>query len=98
MRILHTSDWHIGFVAGGIPLLPAQHQAFSEIAALVEEHQVDVVVISGDVFDKPDPTEAELTVCFEAFAESGKRALSSRSSPETTIRLRGWGLPVFHRT
>ncbi|WP_280420860.1 metallophosphoesterase family protein [Nocardia carnea] len=69
MRILHTSDWHIGFVAAGIPLLPAQEAAFSEIAALVEEHGVDVVVVSGDVFDKMDPTEAELGVCFEAFAE-----------------------------
>lgn len=70
MRILHTSDWHIGFRMRGVPLPAAQEQVLvEEIPALVAECEVDVVVVAGDVYDSQDPSEAEIEVCQAAFTE-----------------------------
>ncbi|MGY1984302.1 metallophosphoesterase family protein [Nocardia gipuzkoensis] len=68
MRILHTSDWHLGFQMQRVPLLPAQESVLVEdIADLVEDCEVDVVVVAGDVYDKADPSELEISVCQKAF-------------------------------
>ncbi len=55
MRILHTSDWHLGQHFMG-KSRQAEHQAL--IAWLLEqvaEHQVDAVLIAGDIFDTGTP-------------------------------------------
>ena len=51
MRILHTSDWHIGRTFHGVDLLADQERVLSAIADLVAEQRVDVVVVPGDVYD-----------------------------------------------
>lgn len=55
MRILHTSDWHLGRTFHGCDLLADQERVLSHLAVLVDEHGVDVVVVSGDVFDRALP-------------------------------------------
>lgn len=55
MRILHTSDWHIGRTFHGVDLLSDQAQALAALAALVAERHVDVVVVAGDVYDRSIP-------------------------------------------
>lgn len=91
MRILHTSDWHIGFVsADGIPLLPAQETVLSRIARLVDDYDVDVVVLSGDVYDKADPSEAEITLCHTAFqdiTDSGAQLVVIPGNHDSAVRL-----------
>ena len=55
MRILHTSDWHLGQHFMG-KTRQAEHQAFC--AWLIEQvrtHQVDAVLIAGDIFDTGAP-------------------------------------------
>jgi len=55
MRILHTSDWHLGRTFHGCDLLADQEFVLSHLAVLVAEHAIDVVVVSGDVFDRALP-------------------------------------------
>jgi len=55
MRILHTSDWHLGRTFHGCDLLADQERVLGELAVLVTEHDVDVVAVSGDVFDRALP-------------------------------------------
>lgn len=55
MRILHTSDWHLGQHFHGKSRL-AEHQAFgSWLVEKVVEHRVDLVIVAGDIFDTAAP-------------------------------------------
>ncbi|KRW62553.1 exonuclease subunit SbcD [Pseudomonas sp. TTU2014-080ASC] len=55
MRILHTSDWHLGQHFMG-KTRQAEHQAFCAwLIEQVREHQVDALLIAGDIFDTGAP-------------------------------------------
>jgi exonuclease SbcD len=55
MRILHTSDWHLGQHFMG-KSRQAEHQALIDwLLVQVEEHEVDAVLIAGDIFDTGSP-------------------------------------------
>jgi exonuclease SbcD len=56
MRLLHTSDWHIGRTLHGTDLLAEQEAVLSGLAAVVTAEEVDVVVIAGDVYDRAVPS------------------------------------------
>jgi exonuclease SbcD len=56
MRILHTSDWHIGRTFHGYAMLDATRNVLAEIPKLVLEHKVDVVIAAGDIFDTANPS------------------------------------------
>ena len=56
MRLLHTSDWHIGRTLHGTDLLAEQEAVLSGLAAVVAAEQVDVVVVAGDVYDRAVPS------------------------------------------
>ncbi len=52
MRILHTSDWHLGRSFGPVSLA-AEQQAFIDwLVAQTIEQRIDLVVVAGDVFDR----------------------------------------------
>lgn len=56
MRILHTSDWHLGGTLEGVSR-EGDHAAFlSWLAETIEREQIDVLVIAGDVFDQAHPS------------------------------------------
>ena len=55
LRVLHTSDWHLGQHFMG-KTRQAEHQAFCAwLLAQVRAHEVDVLLIAGDVFDTGAP-------------------------------------------
>lgn len=55
MRMLHTSDWHLGQSFMGKTRLP-EHQAFlAWLLAQIQAHAVDAVVVAGDIFDTGTP-------------------------------------------
>ncbi|MGY1887664.1 exonuclease SbcCD subunit D [Blastococcus sp. SYSU DS0753] len=56
MRLLHTSDWHIGRTLHGTDLLAEQEEVLSGLAAVVAQEGVDVVVVAGDVYDRAAPS------------------------------------------
>ncbi len=56
MRILHTSDWHVGRTFHGTSTLETLSTVLSGMAAVVAEREVDVVVVAGDVFDSAVPS------------------------------------------
>ena len=59
MRILHTSDWHLGRIFHGVHLTEDQSHVLDKFVALVSEAKPDVVLISGDIYDRSvPPTEA----------------------------------------
>jgi DNA repair protein SbcD/Mre11 len=56
MRLLHTSDWHIGRTLHGTNLLAEQERVLSGLAEVVTAERVDVVVVAGDVYDRAVPS------------------------------------------
>ncbi len=56
MRLLHTSDWHIGRSLHGAELLREQEEVLSGLADVVGAEAVDVVVVAGDVYDRAVPS------------------------------------------
>jgi exonuclease SbcD len=56
MRLLHTSDWHIGRSLHGTDLLAEQEQVLGGLADVVSAEGVDVVVVAGDVYDRAVPS------------------------------------------
>src|SRR3712207_2271546 len=56
MRLLHTSDWHIGRSLHGTDLLAEQEAVLSSLAAVVTAESVDAVVVAGDVYDRAVPS------------------------------------------
>lgn len=60
MRILHTSDWHIGKRLMGRERLDEQSAALDEIVGICEREEVELVLVAGDIFDTYLPSaEAE---------------------------------------
>ena len=55
MRLLHTSDWHLGRAFHRVNMLGAQADFVSHLVATVRERGVDAVVVSGDVYDRAVP-------------------------------------------
>lgn len=56
MRILHTSDWHLGRSLHGADLMPAFELWCEHVVGLVRERGIDAVLISGDVYDRGVPS------------------------------------------
>jgi exonuclease SbcD len=55
MRVLHTSDWHLGRLFHGASLLAEQERALARVAAIARDRAVDVVVVAGDLYDRAIP-------------------------------------------
>lgn len=56
MKILHTSDWHLGVKTNGIDRLPEQKKVMEEILSIVNYENIDCVIIAGDVFNSSNPS------------------------------------------
>lgn len=55
MRILHTSDLHLGRQFNGLPLEEDHAAVLDQILAVLKARDVDVLIIAGDVFDRAAP-------------------------------------------
>ena len=59
MKILHTSDWHLGKRLEEFSRLEEQKAVMQEICEIAEREQADAVIVAGDLFDTFNPpTEA----------------------------------------
>ena len=75
MRILHTSDWHLGRSFHREGMLPAQAEFVDHLLDVVETEAVDLVVVAGDVYDRALPGVDAVALADDAFA----RLASSRA-------------------
>jgi exonuclease SbcD len=56
VKFLHTADWHVGKTLKGRDRLEEQRAVLGEIVRIAEEHQVDAVLIAGDLYDSVAPS------------------------------------------
>lgn len=81
MKLLHTSDWHLGRTLHGVDLSEAQDEFLAGLVRLVGDHAVDCVVVSGDVFDRAIPSTDAL--------RSYERALGQLADLATVVVVAG---------
>ncbi|MFP5288956.1 MAG: exonuclease SbcCD subunit D, partial [Thermoanaerobaculia bacterium] len=63
MKIVHTSDWHVGRRWKGIQRLDELEAVLDHLASFIERESIDLVLHSGDVFESRNPpAEAEQLV------------------------------------
>ena len=67
MRILHTSDWHIGRQFYNVSLLEDQRHVLNQIVEAAKAEAVDVVVVAGDVYDRAIPPADAVSLVDEVF-------------------------------
>lgn len=58
MKILHTSDWHIGKHLHKYDLSPDLDFFFTWMIDYIKSENIDVLLVSGDIFDQANPTQA----------------------------------------
>ncbi|MCW2856289.1 MAG: Exodeoxyribonuclease subunit [Marmoricola sp.] len=68
MRILHTSDWHLGRQFHGQEMLTHQAAFVDHLIATIDSEKVDLVVVAGDVYDRALPPVDAVALADEAFA------------------------------
>jgi exonuclease SbcD len=68
MRVLHTSDWHLGRSFHRVGLLDAQAAFVDHLLEIVEQERVDLVVVSGDIYDRALPPVDAVELADETFA------------------------------
>ncbi|CAH0261978.1 exonuclease SbcCD subunit D [Microbacterium sp. Bi128] len=90
MRILHTSDWHIGRSFHGHSTLDALAEVLDVLVGQVRAYDVDVVMVAGDVFDSAAPSAAcypLLTRTLAALADAGARVVVTSGNHDSAARL-----------
>ncbi len=65
MRILHTSDWHLGRQFHNVSLLEDQAYVLEQIVDIVRQRQVEVVLIAGDIYDRSVPPAGAVSLLDE---------------------------------
>ena len=65
MRVLHTADWHVGKRLGRHDRLADHAAALAEVAELADREAVDLVIVAGDLFDRPSPPIDALRLVLE---------------------------------
>ena len=90
MRILHTSDWHLGRSFHGEDLLAVQAAYVDHLIDTVEAEAVDLVVVSGDIYDRALPPVDAVALADDAFtrlAASRARVVATSGNHDSARRL-----------
>ncbi len=90
MRILHTSDWHLGRHFHGQGMLAHQAAYADHLIETVESEQVDLVVVSGDIYDRALPPVDAVALADDTFARlaaSRARVVMTSGNHDSARRL-----------
>lgn len=69
MKILHTSDWHVGRQIRGRSRADEHQAVLAEIAGIARDEAVDAVLVVGDLFDTAAPTAEAERIVYSALLE-----------------------------
>ena len=69
MRLLHTSDWHLGKKLNNFDRLEEQRNVMREIVSIADEQNVDMVVVAGDLFDTYNPSSDAQQLLYQTLYE-----------------------------
>ncbi len=70
MKIICTSDWHLGNLFHGNDRLPEHRHFMTWLLSVIKEEQPDALLISGDIFDNGNPSAASQAAYYEFLADA----------------------------
>lgn len=97
MRLLHTSDWHLGRRFHGASLLTAQAGYLDHLVELVRTEKIDAVLVAGDIYDRALPAPDSVELLDETLARlraAGAVVVLSSGNHDSATRL-GFGARVL---
>lgn len=90
MKVLHVADLHVGKRVSGFSLLEDQRHILGQVLDIAKEHQVDALLIAGDIYDKAAPS-AEAVALFDEFltraVAAGLRVLAVPGNHDSSERI-----------
>ena len=96
MRILHTSDWHLGRTLHGVDL--AEHHAayLDHLVELTRSERPDAVVVSGDIYDRALPPLESVQLLEDVLERLVEitRVVVTPGNHDSAVRL-GFGARLF---
>ena len=87
MKILHTSDWHLGHSLYNSDCTDNQQHMLSRMADIVREHQPDVFLLCGDVYDTGQPSNAVQTMLTRAMMKIHEATMTAAPSTRFSVFL-----------
>lgn len=90
MKLIHTSDWHLGRSFHGVGLLGAQAAYVDHLVETVRSEGVSAVLVSGDVYDRALPPPDAVDLLSDAVTrliDAGARVILSSGNHDSAIRL-----------
>ncbi len=69
MKLLHTSDWHVGKTIRGASRADEHTAVLAEIAQIAAREEVDLVIVAGDLFDSAAPSAEAESIVYRALLE-----------------------------
>ena len=69
MRLIHTSDWHLGRRLRGVDRTPEIEFALDHLLQQAKELSVDAVLVAGDIFETPSPNADATKVAYNFFCQ-----------------------------
>ncbi|MDQ4130016.1 MAG: exonuclease SbcCD subunit D [Actinomycetota bacterium] len=100
MRVVHTSDWHVGKTVRGRSRAEEHRAVLSEIAQLVLHEEADLVLVAGDLFDSSAPAPESERIVYQAlldFAATGAHVVVIAGNHDSPQRLSAVK-PLLHLT
>jgi len=94
VRIVHTSDWHAGRVWKRIDRLPELADVLEHLGDFLESQRIDLLLMSGDVFDSGAPHPAAERLVFGFLKRIGRAGVQSvviAGNHDSPARLQAWG-------
>ena len=94
MRIVHTSDWHAGRIWRRIDRLPELADVLENLGDFLESERIDLLLMSGDVFDSGAPNPAAERLVFGFFKRIGRAGIQTvviAGNHDSPARLQAWG-------
>ena len=55
MKIVHTSDWHIGKIVNDFSMLEDQRYFLQQLTLFLKQKKIDVLIVAGDIYDRSVP-------------------------------------------
>ncbi len=65
MKFLHTSDWHLGKKLEGYSRIEEQKLFLQELYNIVDDEKIDIIIISGDIYDTGNPPSVAEELFYE---------------------------------
>ena len=77
MKILHTSDWHVGKGIRGRSRAVEHSEVLAEIVSIADSEKVDLVIIAGDFYETAAPSPQSEKIVTEALQRLGQNRAGS---------------------